>query len=46
MTSHTQKRKAVKKMKDKPNKANRKADEKRIKENRDILRKLAGKEAS
>ncbi|MBN2122996.1 MAG: hypothetical protein JW821_01770 [Deltaproteobacteria bacterium] len=46
MASITKRRKAVKKWKATPNKANRKADEKRTQKNREILRDLAAKDAS
>ena len=44
MASNTQKSKKIKKWKSSPNKANRKADEKRTQKNREILKQLAGKD--
>jgi hypothetical protein len=43
MASNTQKRKKIMKNKAKPNKANRKADAKRVQKNREILKQLAEK---
>ena len=43
MASNTQKRKKIMKNKAKPNKANRRADAKRTKKNREILKELAAK---
>ena len=45
MTSKTKKAKAVRKWKDKPNKKNLKAHEKRIERNAEILKELAAKDA-
>ncbi len=44
MASQTRKLRAIKKWKDKPNKANRKADEKRTRKNREILTELAAQD--
>ena len=44
MSSRTKRAKAIEKWKDKPNKANRKADQKRIAKNLEILRELEAKE--
>jgi hypothetical protein len=44
MTSKKQQSKAIRKWKDKPNKANQKADLKRNQKNAEILRELAAKE--
>ena len=43
MTSNAKKTKAIRKWKDRPNKANLKADIKRIQKNTEILRELAEK---
>jgi hypothetical protein len=43
MASNTQQKKKITKNKAKPNKANRKADAKRMEKNREILKQLAGK---
>jgi hypothetical protein len=44
MTSHAKKTKAIRKNKARPNKANLKADQKRIQRNQEILRELASKD--
>ncbi len=44
MASNTKKAKSIKKRKMKPNKANLKADQKRIQRNAEILRELASKD--
>jgi hypothetical protein len=44
MASKTKKAKAIRKWKDKPNKANLKADTKRIEKNREILKELSLKD--
>ena len=44
MTSNAKKTKARRRLKEAPNKANQKADRKRIQKNQEILRELAGKE--
>ena len=44
MTSHTKKAKSIRKWKDKPNKANLKADMKRIQKNTEILKEAAAKD--
>lgn len=44
MTSKSKKTKAIRKWKDKPNKANQKADLKRVQKNAEILRELAEKD--
>jgi len=44
MASNTQKRKKIKKWKSVPNKANLRADAKRMQKNREILKQLAAKE--
>ena len=44
MSSKTKRLKAVEKWKDKPNKANRKADKKRIDKNLEILDRLAAED--
>lgn len=44
MTSPTKKAKAIRKRKKAPNKANQKADRKRIEKNLKVLREAAGKE--
>ncbi len=44
MTSNSKKTKAIRKWKDRPNKANLKADIKRIQKNAEILRELAEKD--
>jgi hypothetical protein len=44
MTSAKQQMKAIRKWKDRPNKANQKADLKRNQKNTEILRKLAAEE--
>lgn len=44
MTSPTKKKKAIRKWKDTPNKANQKADKKRIEKNIEALRKSATKD--
>ena len=44
MTSMAKKTKAIRKWKDKPNKANLKADQKRLQKNREILKELASKD--
>lgn len=46
MPSATKKLDLIRKRKDKPNKANRKADEKRMNKNLEVLRKLASAENS
>jgi len=45
MTSPTKKAKAIRKRKAAPNKANQKADKKRIEKNIQVLREAAGKES-
>jgi len=45
MASKTKKAKAVRKWKDAPNKANLKADKKRIQKNLEVLRKAAEKDS-
>ena len=45
MTSPTKKAKAIRKRKTAPNKANQKADKKRIEKNIQVLRESAGKDA-
>lgn len=44
MTSNAKKTKAIRNWKDKPNKANQKANKKRIQKNIEILRELAKKD--
>jgi hypothetical protein len=45
MASNAKKTKAIRARKAKPNKKNRKADQKRIQENTELLRELAAKES-
>lgn len=45
MASKTKKAKAIRKWKDEPNKANLKADKKRIQKNLEVLRKAAEKDS-
>ena len=46
MTSMAKKTKAIRKWKDKPNKANLKTNEKRLQKNREILKELEEKDGS
>ena len=46
MASKTKKLRAMKNWKDKPNKANQKADMKRIEKNREVLKDLAANEGA